>query len=315
MTTPRLLVLLSLVVFVLTRVTSIRAEEPRATANTPSPPPPIIELLTGEAKRDYESARLLYDNGDYASASVKFHSAYEHSRAQNPKWEGDPRLLWNAASCEKNLRHYARAIALVRRYLDSRSPLVTPDGARAAQAFLAAAEPLTSPLVIQANVPGALVYLDDELLGKTPLEGSVRVDIGTHRLLVTKGEHTDYAETFTIAGAEELRITAVLRRIQRRGVLIVRASPGDRIALDGVLLGIGRAEATLPSGFHLLRVSAPGARPFEERVEVTVQGTRTVDVVLERDTATSELPPWVWAAGGSLATGLLLTGGYFLLGP
>lgn len=309
----RLLVFLSLAASSNVVADPAHADGPATT--TPAPPPPISELLTGEAKRDYESARLLYDNGDYAGASVKFHSAYEHSRAQNPKWEGDPRLLWNAASCEKNLRHYARAIALVRRYLDSRSPLVTPEGARAAQAFLAAAEPLTAPLVIEANVPGALVYLNDELLGKTPLDGGVRVDIGTHRLLVKKGDHTDYTETFAIGGAEELRITAVLRRVEPRGQLIVRASPGDRIALDGVLVGVGRAETTVPSGTHMLRVSAPGARSFAMRVEVPEQGARTLDVVLERETATDTLPPWVWAAGGSLVTGLVMTGGYFLFKP
>jgi hypothetical protein len=296
-----------------------RAEQPANAAaeptSTASPPPTISELLTGDAKRDYESGRLLYDNGDYAGAAVKFQTAYEHSRAQNPKWEGDPRLLWNAASCEKNLRRYARAIALVHRYLQSRSPLITPEGERAARAFLAAAEPLTAPLVIEANVPDALVYLDDALLGKTPLEGSVRVDIGTHRLLVKKGEHTDYAEVFTIFGSEELRFTAVLRPLERRGQLIVRARPGDHIAFDGVLMGVGRAEARMPSGSHSVRVTAPGARPFETRVEVTDRRTRTLDVVLERESAASELPPWVWAAGGSLATGLLMTGGYFLFKP
>jgi HEPN domain-containing protein len=315
MMTRRSLALLALLAFTLTHLTVAHAEKASTDATSPAPPPSILELLTGDAKRDYESARLLYDNGDYAGASVKFQSAYELSRAQNSKWEGDPRLLWNAASCEKNLRNYARAVSLVRRYLESRSPLVTPEGERAARAFLAAAEPLTAPLVVEANVPDALVYLDDKLLGKTPLDGSVRVDLGPHRLLVKKGEHADYVESFTIYGAEELRITAVLRRIERRGVLIVRASPGDRIALDGVLLGVGRAEASLQSGSHLLRVTAPGARPFEERVEVTEQGTRTLDVVLERESATSAVPGWVWAAGGSLATGLLMTGGYFLFGP
>lgn len=313
MTPARVLAALALVACTLAPVTA-SADEPAPAATSPAPPPPISELVTGDAKLDYESARLLYDNGDYAGASVKFHSAYERSRAQNPKWEGDPRLLWNAASCEKNLRHYARAVALVRRYLDSRSPLVTPEGARAARAFLAAAEPLTAPFVIDANVPDALVYLDDELLGKTPLDGSVRVDIGTHRVLVKKGGYTDYVETFSVGGAEELRVTAVLRPVERRGRLIVRASPGARITLDEVLVGVGRAEATLPAGSHTLRVTAPGSRPFEERVEVSAQGTRTLDVVLERESA-SELPSWVWAAGGSVVTGLLMTGGYFLFAP
>jgi hypothetical protein len=284
-------------------------EPPRA------PPPPISDLLTGDAKRDYESARLLYDNGDYAGAAVKFHSAYERSRAENAKWEGDPRLLWNAASCEKSLHRYARAIALVRRYLDSRSPLVTPEGELAARAFLAAAEPLTAPVVIEANVPGALVYLDDELLGKTPLESSVRVDLGTHRLQVIKGDHTDYVETLSIGGSDEFRITAVLRPIARRGRLVVRAAPGDSIAIDGVLVGMGRVAMDVPSGVHSVRVTAPGSRPFDARVLVNERQARNLDVVLERPRPGDALPPWVWAAGGSVLTGILMTSGYFILKP
>ena len=100
MTTPRPLALLALLAFTLTHVTAAQAEETSSSAPEPAPPPPIVQLLTGDAKRDYESARLLYDNGDYAGASVKFQSAYELSRAQNSKWEGDPRLLWNAAPGE-----------------------------------------------------------------------------------------------------------------------------------------------------------------------------------------------------------------------
>jgi hypothetical protein len=280
-----------------------------------APPPPIAELLSEDAKRDYESARLLYDNGDYAGAAVKFYSAYERSRADNPKWEGDPRLLWNAASCEKSLRRYARAMALVRRYLDSRSPLITHEGEIAARTFLAAAEPLTAPLVIEANVPDALVYLDDELLGKTPLEGGVRVDLGTHRLLVKKGNHTDYVETLSIGGSDELRVTALLRPLERRGRLVVRASPGDDITVDGVLVGAGRVELRMPSGVHTVRVTGPGARPFDARVLVDERRTRSLDVVLERAEPSSSLPPWVWAAGGSLVTGLLMTSGYFILRP
>jgi hypothetical protein len=271
--------------------------------------------LTEDAKRDYESARLLYDNGDYAGAAMKFQSAYEASRANNAKWEGDPRLLWNAASCEKSLRRYARAIALVRRYLDSRSPLVTPEGELAARAFLAAAEPLTAPLVIEANVPDALVYLDDELLGKTPLDGSVRVDLGTHRLQVKKGNHTDYLETLSISGSDELRVTALLRPIEQRGRLVVRAGKGDNITVDGVLVGAGRVELHVPSGVHFVRVTAPGARPFDARVLVNERQLRSVDVKLERHEPSDALPPWVWAAGGSVLTGLLMTSGYLIWKP
>src|SRR3974390_1905035 len=117
-----------------------------ASAQTPtdtSPPRPLVEALSGAAKRDYAAGQFLYQDGDYEGALLKFTRSYDES--------GDPRLLWNAAVCEKARRHYVRAIALVRRYLDSHSPLITAEAARVAEAFLAAAEPLTVPLDIAAG--------------------------------------------------------------------------------------------------------------------------------------------------------------------
>src|SRR5882724_2714841 len=74
---------------------------PTAPAAPPAPPGPrpLSESLTGGAKSDYEAARLLYGDGDHAGALVKFQSAFDQSK--------EPRLLWNMAACEKNLRHYA----------------------------------------------------------------------------------------------------------------------------------------------------------------------------------------------------------------
>src|SRR5688572_29595138 len=121
-------------------------------------PPSIAELLSPQGLREYESGRLLYESGDFAGAYLKFLSAYELSHAGG---ERDPRLLWNAAACERALRHYANAIVLVRRYLESRSPLITEQAAENARAFITAASAMTVALTIEANVPGAVAYVDD----------------------------------------------------------------------------------------------------------------------------------------------------------
>ena len=69
-------------------------------AESPPPPPSLSESLSGAAKAEYDAGKLLYQDGDYAGAQLKFRAAYETSK--------DPRLLWNMAAAEKNLRHYAQ---------------------------------------------------------------------------------------------------------------------------------------------------------------------------------------------------------------
>jgi PEGA domain len=126
---------------------------------------------------------------------------------------GDPRLLWNAAVCERNLQHYVKAINLLRQLLASRSPLITPELASGAQAFLDAAEPLTAPLELESNQPSAEVYLDDELLGTPALASEARVDLGTHRVLVKARGFQPFSETLTVTSSAKVQVSAQLRAL------------------------------------------------------------------------------------------------------
>ena len=176
-----------------------------AAAPSAASPAPLSAALQGKAKSDYEAGRLLAGSGDYAGALLKFQSAYEEA--------GDPRLLWNAAACERNLRHYANAILLVRRFLDSRSPLVTPDAAIRAQAFIEAAEPLTAPLQVESNQPNSQVYLDDQSLGAPGLQSGVRIDLGTHHIIVEAPGFERYTETLTVTSSAPVQVKAILRPV------------------------------------------------------------------------------------------------------
>ncbi|MEP7049529.1 MAG: PEGA domain-containing protein [Pseudomonadota bacterium] len=178
-----------------------------ATAGLPGavPPAPLADSLQGQAKADYEAARLLYDSGDYAGALLKFQSAYRAT--------GDPRLLWNAAGCARNLHNYAKAMLFVRQFLASQSALVTPEFAARGQAFLDAAEPLTAPLEIESNQPSSSVFLDDELLGTPAQASQSRVDLGTHRLVVQARGYQPYNETLTVLSSTTLHVTATLHAL------------------------------------------------------------------------------------------------------
>jgi hypothetical protein len=269
--------------------------------------PPLAEALTGEPKQDYEAALLLYNSGDFVGAERRFSRAYAATR--------DVRLLWNAAACEQGLRHYAKAIALVRRYLSSRSPLITEAAESSARAFLDAAIPLTARLVLEVNPSGSSASLDDEPLGALPLEADTRVDFGTHRLLVRKPEFSEHREDFTVTSSADVHVQVTLDPIVHQGRLVVHAGKADSIALDGRFRGLGTFEAAVPSGKHQLRVTAAGSRPFEGSVFVEDERTRTVDVTLEAAPVTSGIPAWIWIAGGAAVLAGAGTAAYFALRP
>ncbi len=271
----------------------------------PPGPPPLSETLTGEAKQDYESAKILFNDGDAAGALVKFKSAYSKSQ--------DSRLLWNMAACEKNLRHYSSALRLVRQYVADSGDKLTDADKKEADDLVKVMEPLTAKLKLDVNEPGAEVFVDDELVGTTPVPPVV-VDIGTRKIRVRKGEFEEYVKDVPIGGAAEVPLSVNLVKILHQGHLNVRVRQNDAtIDIDGKVVGAGSWAGILPSGGHTLRVTAPKMKPYQSEVYIQDKENREVAVTLEPEPSKG-LPLWAYIAGGVVIAGGLTAAGAFIFG-
>jgi hypothetical protein len=277
------------------------AEPPPPPAPPPGPPP-LSEALTGAAKGDYESGKLLYGDGDYAGSLVKFSSAYEVSK--------DPRLLWNMAACEKNLRHYSRALRLVREYVKSGDKVLAEQDKKEAEELIKVMEPFTAKLQVNVDEPGSEVTLDDEVIGTSPVE-PVIVDIGTRKLRVRKAEFEEVVKEVPVGGAAQVALDVKMVKILHEGRLNVKTSNEATIAIDGKVVGSGSWAGTLPSGGHTLKVTAPKMRVYQTEVLIQDKQARDVAVTLEPEPSKG-LPAWAWITGGVVLTGGLAVGGYFV---
>jgi tetratricopeptide (TPR) repeat protein len=142
-----------------------------------APPPPLAESLQGSAKRSYDAAKLLFTDKDFAGASIKFREAFDES--------GDPRLLWNIAASEKNLRHYERAVGYIRRYLVDAAALATDEQRASAEQALAALEGFLGEVAVTIDPEAARLLVD----------GDARVEQGASRVLrIDQGKRTIRAE-------------------------------------------------------------------------------------------------------------------------
>jgi hypothetical protein len=245
-----------------------------ASAQPPAGPVPLAQSLSGQAKADYDAARLLYADGDFAGALVKFSSAYDQSH--------DPRLLWNMGACEKNLRHYAKVLTLVRRYQAEGGALLTEQDHQEARTLASTVEAFTAQLKLTVNEPGASVFIDDESIGVTPLPAPVIVDIGTRRLKVEKAGFVTYQQQVSIGGSREVPLDVQLAKQVHEGKLTVKTEPGASITIDGKPVGSGSWSGSLGSGGHALAVKAPGTLPYQSEVVIQDGETRVVDVALTR---------------------------------
>lgn len=164
--------------------------------------------LGGEAKALYEMGRGLFDKGDVAAALGRFTRAHELSK--------DPRLLWNVAACEASLKHYARAMTAVDRYLAASGSLLTERDRDQATRFRAAARPLVASVKI-VGAPGPLtVAVDGEPVGATPLSETLYLDAGAHRVHFTKPGFRGVVRVESVAGGADVAWTVTLERLKIR---------------------------------------------------------------------------------------------------
>jgi PEGA domain len=267
-------------------------------------PKPLASSLTGSAKADYEAAKNLYGVGDFKAAALKFRSAYDSSK--------DPRLLWNVATCEKSLRHYARVLEAVRQYVAEGDDFITAQERSDADDVIKTVEPVVSKVQLAIREPEATVSIDGEEIGKSPLGRAILVDVGAHAFKITKPGFRPYEKQITLTLAAVTLDIALVPDVHI-GRLEIVTNPGASVFVDGKVLGTSRAPIALSSGIHALRITAKGMRTHQADIAIEDDRLRTVHVTLEKEPSSGGPSAWLFVAGGALLASGLAVGGYFLL--
>src|SRR5262249_3624750 len=117
-----------------------------------------------------------------------------------------------------------------------------------------------------------------------------------------------------VAGGGRLELNIDLQRDVHEGTLVIQSSTDATIAIDSRPVGQGHWEGKLPSGGHLLRITANGMRTYQSDVVVEVIQMRRLDIALEPEAKPKGSAAWWWVAGGVVVAGAA-TGAYFLLKP
>ncbi len=265
---------------------------------------PLAESLSGAAKEAYEAAVVLVNNKDCAGAITKYRQAYDLSR--------DPRLLFDIAVCDRDLRAYAQMQRLLLRYEQETGANLSPEEKADVDAALAAIRELVGTVHLTVSEAGADVRVDAESVGTTPLAAPLVVDLGKHTLSVTKDGFDPAERTLEIVGGNETSVAIALARRPRPGTLRVVVDPGATVVVDRKELSRGTFDGALPPGAHEVQVTEAGRKPFETRIELADAEARTLEVTLEEE---AHAPLWPWIAGGAAALIGAGVGGYFLLRP
>jgi hypothetical protein len=273
-------------------------------------PAPLSQSLSGEAKAAYDSGRLLFEDGDSPGALAKFAHSYELSH--------DPRLLWNMATCEKELRHYARASMLIGRYLKEGGTRIPADQRQSAIDTQNALRAFYVQLKINGLPEGATVFVDGTPAGQAPLSEPLLVDLGERNVRVEQPGFEPSDNRLEVAGGGELMLTVTLKPVSVVSVAAPRLSvqtsgARDIVAIDGKVVGSQHWEGTLSVGEHTVRVTADHKKPYETRLQLPAGSSRSLQITLEDESHGANI--WPWIAGGAAVVAGAAVGGYFLLRP
>lgn len=276
---------------------------------TPAAPASLAEALTGMARAEYEAGRILFVDGDYQGSRLKFERAYELSQ--------DPRLLWNIAACEKNLRNYAKVISALRKYQKDGASMLSEEDRVDAERLIETVAAFVATVNFDVQPAGTRIRVDGVDVGRSPLPEPVLLDQGDREIWLSKPGYVELRERRRVAGGAEAKLSFALEAEKKEGRLRVVAGAGDSISVDGRVVGRGTWEGSLPAGVHTVHVTGSGKRPYQTDVVVQVGQTHSARVSLESEAKEPGFwgSPWPWVVGGAVVATGVGVGAYFALRP
>ncbi len=140
----------------------------------------------------------LYKDADYAGALVEFRRAQELS----PNF----RVLYDIGQSLYQLQRYAEALKAFEEYLAQGGAQVSQVRRTAVEADLRALRSRVGYVEIGANVEGAEVRVDDQLVGTTPLATPVLVSVGHRKISVAKSDRMPQEKFVDIAVGDRARV-------------------------------------------------------------------------------------------------------------
>jgi hypothetical protein len=181
---------------------------------------------THDAARHFQRGVALYGEADYRAALVEFKRAY--AIAPNTA------VLYNVGETQYQLQDYAGALTTFERYLAESGP---SDGHRSeVENDLDILRARVGHVGVVTIPPGADVSVDDQAVGRTPIDKPLLVSIGHRRIAASMPGHT--AVTRYVDVATDDNVTVTLQIPDAGG-----ASPTPVTKHDADGAGAGRAAA------------------------------------------------------------------------
>ncbi len=214
-------------------------------------PPTIREELPQAARMSWDSARALFGVENWAAAATEYQHAYDLSH--------NARVLFNVAACEKNQKHYLKALLALKKELSEGGSKLPMSEVNEVRGALSTLEPLISTIAVTSNEDGATLTIDNEAQqGVTPFAQPLPIEVGPHALKLSKPGFADATTNVTVAGGTVAQAKLELQPLERKGHahIVVNGPSHATILVDGKDLGNAPFDGELLAGSHIVQAQA-----------------------------------------------------------
>jgi hypothetical protein len=174
------------------------------------------DALKKKASEHFERGVTLFRDGAYRAALIEFERAYETVP--------DYRLLYNQAQMRMLLQDYLGATRDYERYLVDGGEKVSAERREVVERELSILRSRVARIVIKTNKDHAKVYVDDALVGETPLTTTLPLNVGRHRVYAETGDGSNATEVVDLAAGEMKELTMELKAPKVKTVVVQSAA-------------------------------------------------------------------------------------------
>jgi len=175
-----------------------------------------------EAEERFKKGLILIDEGDCKNAVIEFEESYSLYPTAV--------VLYNMALCYDELHKYAKAMKYYRQYIEEATK-VSEMESKPIKSRMKKLEKFLGSVKVTCNVDGASVLIDDEEIGKTPLD-EIYVETGQHTLTVKKDNFSVFKEKLKMVSGKTVSVEAHLDIAEIEEDEGGEAGPGDISDID-----------------------------------------------------------------------------------
>lgn len=256
-----------------------------------------------EAATHYQRGVALSKEGDYAAALAEFRAAYQAA----PSFE----VLFNIGLCERRTFKYGQSLRTFAQYLRQGGDKVPSERRTAVAKEIEQVRALTAPVAVIVEGEPALITVDGEKEGLTPLTEFVPLGPGKH--VVRAEREGDVAEerTIEVVSGQAQAVQFSLRSLTRPVEVSIETRPaGALVSIDGAPGAPSPLTVPLRPGTHEVVARLEGHNPTRTDVVVQPGQPRSVTVELLAVPASVQAPVAKFpVVGVSLLSAGLISGG------